>query len=79
MFDATHSNKFDEPDNFKKLLLNVAGPSPGSMTILLDLLKDNLEANHVGLPTDFEKIPMKLLNFMVQDAGEDREDQIKFI
>ena len=79
VFDATHSNKVEEPDNFKKLLWNFAGPSPGSMIILLDLLKDNLEADHAGLPTDFDKIPMKLLDFMVQDAGEDQEDQIKFI
>jgi hypothetical protein len=49
------------------------------MIILLDLLKVNLEADHAGFPTDFDKIPMKLLKFMVQDAGEDREDQIKFI
>jgi hypothetical protein len=79
VFDATHSNKFEEPDNFKKLLWNVAGPSPGSTIILLDLLKDDLEADHAGLPTDFDRIPMKLLEFMVLDAGEDQENQIKFI
>ena len=79
VFDATHSNKFEEPNNFKKLLWNVAGPSPGSMIILLDLLKDDLEADHAGLPTDFDRIPMKLLEFMVLDAGEDQENQIKFI
>jgi hypothetical protein len=79
VFDTTHSNKFEEPVNFKKLLWNVAGPSPGIMIILLDLLKDDLEADHVGLPTDFDRIPMKLLKFMVLDAGEDQENQIKFI
>ena len=67
----TYSNKFKEPNNFKKLLWNVVGPSPGSMIILLDLLMDDLEADHAGLPTDFDKIPMKLLKFMVQNAGED--------
>ncbi len=61
VFDATHSNKFEEPDDFKKLLWNIAGPSPGSMIILLDLLKDDLEADHAGLPTNFDRIPMKLL------------------
>jgi hypothetical protein len=79
VFDATHSNKFEEPNNFKKLLWNVARPSPGSMIILLDLLKDDLKADHAGLPTNFERIPMKLLEFMVLDAGEDQENQIKFI
>jgi hypothetical protein len=79
VFDATDSNKFEEPNNFKKLLWNIAGPSPGSMIILLDLLKDDLEADHAGLSTNFDRIPMKLLEFMVLDAGEDWENQIKFI
>jgi hypothetical protein len=62
VFDAIHFNKFEEPDDFKKLLWNVARPSPGSMIILLDLLKDDLEADHAGLPTDFDRILMKLSN-----------------
>jgi hypothetical protein len=49
------------------------------MIILLDLLKDDLEADQAGLPADFDKIPLKLLEFMVLDAGEDRKGQIKFI
>ena len=49
------------------------------MIILLNLLKDNLEANQVGLPTDFIRVPMKLLKLMVQDKGKDQEDQIRFI
>ncbi len=49
------------------------------MIILLDLLKDDLKADHVGLPTNFDRIPMKLLKFMVLDVGEDQENQIKFI
>jgi hypothetical protein len=49
------------------------------MIILLDLLKDVLETDHAGLPTNFDRIPIKLLEFMVLDAGEDQENQIKFI
>jgi hypothetical protein len=49
------------------------------MIILLDLLKDNLEADQAGLPTDFNRVPVKLLELMVQDAGKDRKDQIGFI
>ncbi len=78
-FDATHSNKFKEPDNFKQLLWNIAGPFPGSMIIFLDLLEDDLESDQAGLPADFDKIPLKLIEFMVLDAGEDRKGQIKFI
>ncbi len=79
VFDVIHSNQFKEPDNFKQLLWNVAGPSPGSIIICLDLLKDNLKADKAGLPADFNRMPAKLLKLMVQEAGEDRGEQIKFI
>ncbi len=79
VFDATHLNKFEEPENLKQVLWNIAGPSAGSMIIMLDLLMDNLEADQVGLPADFNQIPLKLLEFMISDAGEAREEQIKFI
>jgi hypothetical protein len=45
VFDAVHSNKFEVPDNFKQHTWNEAGQSPGSMIILLGLLKDELEAD----------------------------------
>jgi hypothetical protein len=79
VFDATHSNKFEEPENFKQVLWNVASPSAGSMIIMLDLLMDNLEADQAGLPADFNQIPLKRLEFMILDAGEAREEKIKFI
>ncbi len=79
VFDATHSNKFEEPENFKQVLWKVAGPSSGSMIIMLDLLMDNLEADQAGLPADFNQIPLKLLEFMISNAGKDRKEQIKFV
>ena len=79
VFGVAHSNKFESPENFKQLLWNVAGPSPGSMTIMLELLKDDLEDDQAGLPADFKQIPPSILEYMVSEAGEDRGDQIKFI
>ncbi len=49
------------------------------MIILLGLLKDELEADQAGLPTKFNWWPRKLLEFLVQEAGEDRDDQINYI
>ncbi len=46
---------------------------------MLDLLMDNLEADQARLPADFNQIPLKLLESMILDAGEAREEQIKFI
>jgi hypothetical protein len=79
LFNAIHSNQFEEPDTFKQFLWNVAGPSPGSIIICLDLLKDDLEADKAGLPANFNRMPAKLLKLMVQEAGKDRGEQIKFI
>jgi hypothetical protein len=42
VFNATHSNQFEEPNTFKQLLWNVVRPSPGSIIIFLDLLKYDL-------------------------------------
>ncbi len=79
VFDAAHSIKFEEPDNFKRHLWNKAGPSAESMTILLGLLRDELGADQVGLPADFSRLSLKMSDFMVEEAGEDQEDQIDFI
>ncbi len=49
------------------------------MIILLGLLKDELEADQAGLPTEFNRWPTKLLEFLGQEAGEDRNDQINYI
>ncbi len=79
VFDAVHSNKFEVPENFKKLIWNKARPSSGSMIILFGLLKDVLEANQAGLPAKFNRLPTKLLEFLEQKAGEDHNDQINYI
>ncbi len=79
VFDAIHPNMFEEPENFRQLLWNVAGPSSGFMIIMLDLLKDKLEAGQAGLPADFIRIPLKLLECVVQETGEECKEQIKFI
>jgi hypothetical protein len=49
------------------------------MIILLGLLKDELEADQAGLSTKFNRVQMKLLEFLAQEAGEDRKDQINYI
>jgi hypothetical protein len=49
------------------------------MIILLGLLKDELEADQAGLPAIINRVPTKLLEFLVQEAGEDCKDQINYI
>ncbi len=79
IFVAFHSNKFEVPDNFIKLTWNKARPSPGSIIILLGLLKDELKADQAGLPAKFNRLPTKLLEFLEKEAGEDRNDKINYI
>jgi hypothetical protein len=79
VFGVAHSNKFESPETFKQLLWHEVGPSPGSMTIMLELLKADLEDDQAGLSADFKQIPPSILEYMVSEAGEDRGDQIKFI
>ncbi len=79
VFDASYTNTFEEPNSFKELLWNIAGPSVGSMIIFLDLLKDNLEAEEAGLPAEFNKIPANLLALLVEEAGKEHGEQIEYI
>jgi hypothetical protein len=79
VFDANYANTFEEPNSFKEVLWNTAGPSVGGMIILLDLLKDDLEADEAGLPAKFTKIPTTLLALLVEEAGKERGKQIEFI
>jgi hypothetical protein len=60
-FNAVSSNKLEVPDKFKQLVWNKVRPSPGSMIILLGLLKNELEADQARLPTEFNRWPTKLL------------------
>jgi hypothetical protein len=53
---------------------NAAGPSVGSMTILLDLIKGELEGELAVIYPDFTKIPIQLINLMIEEAREDPEE-----
>ena len=79
MFKASYTNTFKEPNSFKELLWNIAGPSVGSMIIFLDLLKDDLEVEEAGLPAKFNKIPANLLDLLVKEAGKKNGEQIEYI
>ena len=79
VFDASSTNAFEEPNTFKELLWNLAGPSVGSMITLLNLLKDDLELDKAGLPAGFEKNPVNLLVLLVKKAGKECREQIEYI
>ncbi len=47
---------------------------------MLGLVKDDLlKDDQAGLPADFKRIPLSILEYMVSVVGEDCGEQIKFI
>jgi hypothetical protein len=79
VFDTSHANVFEEPNSFKEHLWNLAGPSVGSKSIFLNLLKDNLEEDEAGFPATLDKIPEHLLTILVEEAGKECRDRIQYI
>jgi hypothetical protein len=79
IFDAEHSKKYETPNNFLQALWNAAGPSVGSMLTQLDLIKVKLEGNEVGVDPDFSKIDTQLIDFLIEEAGENIDECIAYI
>jgi len=75
VFKASYTNTFEEPNSFKELLWNIAGPSVGSMIIFLDLLKNDLEVKEA----EFNKIPANLLDLLVKEAHKKNGEKIEYI
>jgi hypothetical protein len=55
IFDAEHIKKYKTPNSFLQALWNATGPSVGSMIIQLDIIRDLLEGEAVGVDPDFLK------------------------
>jgi hypothetical protein len=79
IFDAEHSKKYEMPQNFMQALWNAAGPAVGSMLTQLDLIKLELEGDEVDVEPDYSKIDPQLIDFFVEEAGENPKEVIKYI
>ncbi len=64
---------------FLQALWNVAGPSVGSMLTQLDLIKTKLKGDEAGVEPDFSQIEGQLIDFPIEEAGEDTNKCINFI
>jgi hypothetical protein len=78
IFDAEHSKKYKTPNSFLQALWNAAGPSVGSMSTQLNIIRDELEGEAAGVDPDLSKIDVQLINFMIKEAREDRDGCIAF-
>jgi hypothetical protein len=78
-FKAAHTQKYKEPLNFRQALWNEAGPSVGSMKIMLEMLRTKFERELVGLQADLTNYPQHLINFLIKEAGADLTGVIAFL
>jgi hypothetical protein len=78
-FEAAHGQKYKEPANFFQALWNKAGPTVGSMKIMLEMLRINFKGELAGLPPDLTNYPQQLTNFLIEDTGEDTTNTVVFL
>jgi hypothetical protein len=78
-FELAHAQKYKEPLNFCQALWNEAGPSIGSMKIMLEMLRTKFKRELVGLQADLTNYPQHLINFCIEEAGADLTDAIAFL
>ncbi len=78
-FEAAHGQKYQDPANFLQALWNEAGPTVGSMKIMLNLMRAKFKGEVAGLKADLTIIPQVLINFLINESGEDSNNAIDFI
>jgi hypothetical protein len=78
-FKAAHAQNYTAPDNFRQALWNEAGPSVGSMKILLDMTRTEFEGELAGVQADLTTYSQVLIDFLIEEAGEDPRDAIMFL
>ncbi len=79
IFYAEHSKKYETPNNFLQALWNAVGPSVGSMLTQLNLINVELEGDEAGVDPDFSKIDAQLIDFLIEEAGENIDECIAYI
>ncbi len=67
------------PNNFLQALWNAAGPSVGSMLPQLNLIKVKLEGDEAGVDPDFSEIDAQIIDFLIEEAGENIDECIAYI
>ncbi len=79
IYQAIHGQKYVTTENFRQQLWNNGGPSVKSMKILLEMIKTELEGEAAGLEADMSHFSTALIDFMIEEAGEDSNDALAFL
>ncbi len=78
-FEAAHRQKYKEPINFRQALWTEAGPSVGSMKIMLEMMRTKFEGELARLKADLTNYPQCLIDFLIKEAGEESANVILFL
>ncbi len=76
---AAHRQKYQDPANFLQVLWNEAGPAVGSMKIMLEMIRKKIKGELASILAELTNTPSILINFLIEEVGEDANGAIEFI
>ncbi len=79
VFDANHAQRYIDPANFRQALWNEAGPTVGAMEVMLEMMRTEFEGELLGLKADLTHFPKLLIDFLIEESGENPNDKIDFL
>ncbi len=79
VFDANHSQRYVNPANFRQALWNDAGPTVGAMKVMLEMMRTEFDGELLGLKADLTHFSQHLINFLIEESGENPKDAIAFL
>ncbi len=79
MFDANHAQRYVEPANFHQALWNKAGPTVGTMKVMLEMIWTEFKGELLGMKTDLTHFSQNLINLLIKESGEDPNDMIALL
>ncbi len=79
VFDANHAQRYVNPANFYQALWNEAGPTIRAVKVMLEMMRTEFEGELLGLKADLTHFPKLLINFLIEESGENPNDAIYFL
>jgi hypothetical protein len=70
VFDPIHAQRYIEPTNFRQALWNEAGPTVGTMNVMLEMIWTEFEGELLGMKADLTHFSQNLINLLIEESGE---------
>jgi hypothetical protein len=79
VFNANHAQRYVEPANFCQALWNKAGPTVGTMKVMLEMIWTEFEGELLGAKADLTHFSQNLINLLIKESGEDPNNMIALL